>query len=56
MKRLKSKKRGSLSNERLDHLMRIGQEGEPLNKNTVVSAMNKWQDDKVRRPHQSVKK
>ena len=54
MKRLKSKKRGLLSSDRLNNLMWIGQDGKPLGKTTVIPAMNKWQKDKHQRPHQTV--
>ena len=54
MKRVKSSKRGSMSNSRLETLLRIGETGETLTKSTVVSAMKLWDEKKQRRPSQVV--
>ena len=51
MKRIKSKKRCSLSNERLGSLIHIGQEGMELSTETVMPAMSLWAEDKERRPN-----
>ena len=56
MKRVKSNKRGSFTNERLEKVLRIGETGPPLDKNTVLSAMNLWNLDRQRRPNQGIRK
>ena len=53
MKRVKTSKRGSFTNERLEKLFRIEETGDPLDKTTVVSAMKSWYTDKARRPNQT---
>ena len=50
MKRVKRKDRGHIASKSMQNLMRIGEEGKELDLNTVISAMNKWGEDKVRRP------
>ena len=53
MKRVKSKTRCHLSNDRLGNLLRIGQERKELSPSTVVPAMTLWDKEKRRRPNQS---
>ena len=52
MKRVKSAKRGSFSNKRLEKVLRIGETGPSLRNDTVLSAMKLWCTKKQRRQNQ----
>ena len=52
MKRVKSAKRGSFSNKRLEKVLRIGETGPSLRNDTVLSAMKLWGTKKQRRQNQ----
>ena len=53
VKRVKSKTRCHLSNDRLGNLLHIGQERKDLSPSTVVPAMTLRDKEKRRRPNQS---
>ena len=52
MKRVKTAKRGSFSNKRLEKVLRIGETGPNLSNTTVLSAMKLWNHEKQRLPNQ----
>ena len=52
MKRVKSVKKGSFSNKRLEKVLRIGETGPSLRNDTVLSAMKLWGTKKQRRQNQ----
>ena len=55
MKILKTNKRSSLGEEKLDGLLQIHFEGPPPNQWSAKSAVQLWWNDKTRRPNRSSK-